>query len=193
MSTHTGCKQYTNKLGNLLKNKGSDRKILPSKSQTSTTLQGPQSCYTQCEQYFYQTTILEVSTKTWRYLQNTRTMRRASLHVRNIISVENSPCIPRLTTRTILNESACEQLPMTPEEIDGDFEWKMEIIVKSEIISYERRVWGRVRTFEELRYFVKWRVCSEDENTWEPPRYLEHGKELVEDFHRENPDMPNLV
>ena len=81
---------------------------------------------------------------------------------------------------------------MTPEEIDGDLEWEVEKIVKSEIISYERRVRGRNRTFNELRYFVQWRGCSEDENTWEPPEHLEHAKELVEDFHRENPCMPKL-
>jgi len=87
---------------------------------------------------------------------------------------------------------AREQPPMTPEEIDGDLEWEVARIVKSEIISYERRVRGSTRSFEELRYFVKWKGCSEDENTWEPPEHLEHAKELVEEFHRENPDMPNL-
>ena len=33
-----------------------------------------------------------------------------------------------------------EQPPMTPEDIDRDLEWEVEKIVKSEIISYERRV-----------------------------------------------------
>ena len=87
---------------------------------------------------------------------------------------------------------ALEQPPITPEDIDGDLEWAVERIVKSEIISYERRVRGRTRSFEELRYFVKWKVCSEDENTWEPPEHLEHAQELVEEFHWENPDMPKL-
>ena len=87
---------------------------------------------------------------------------------------------------------AREQPPMEPEEIDGDLEWEVEKIIKSEIISYDRRVRGRTRTFEELRYFVKWRACSEDENTWEPPEYLERAQELIDDFHRENPDMPRL-
>ena len=81
---------------------------------------------------------------------------------------------------------------MTPEEIDGDLAWEVEKIVKSEIISYERRVRGRNRTFNELRYFVKWRGCSENENTLEPPKHVENAKELVEDFDRENPDMPKL-
>jgi len=87
---------------------------------------------------------------------------------------------------------AREQQPMTPEEINGDLEWEVEKIVKSEIISYERRVRGSTKSLEELRYFVKWKACSEDENTWEPPAHLEHAKELVTEFHRENPDMANL-
>jgi len=48
---------------------------------------------------------------------------------------------------------------MTPEDIDGDLEWEVEKIVKSKIISYERRVRGSTRSFEELRYFVKWKGC----------------------------------
>ena len=44
----------------------------------------------------------------------------------------------------------------------------------------------------ELRYFVKWARCSEDENTWEPPESLENAQELVEAFYRENPEMPKL-
>ena len=85
-----------------------------------------------------------------------------------------------------------EQPPMAPEEIDGDLEWEVEKIVKSEIISYERRVRGRTRTLQELRYFVKWKGWSEDENTWEPREHLGNAQELVEQFHLENPEMPRL-
>ena len=74
---------------------------------------------------------------------------------------------------------------MEPEEIDGDLEWEVEKIVKSEIISYERRVRGRPRTLQELRYFVKWKGCSEDENTWEPREHLGNAQELVEQFYIE--------
>jgi len=83
------------------------------------------------------------------------------------------------------------QPPGEPEEIDADLEWEVERIVKSEIISYTRRVRGRNKRMRELRYFVKWKGCSEDENTWEPPEGLDNAQELIEGFHEENPDMPS--
>ena len=69
----------------------------------------------------------------------------------------------------------------------------MERIVKSEVITYTRRVGRRNRTFKELRYFVKWKGCAEDENTWEPPEGLINAQEVVDRFHRQNPDMPGLA
>ena len=81
-----------------------------------------------------------------------------------------------------------EQPPQEPEEIDGDLEWEVKRIVKSEILTYVRR---RCR-MQEIRYLVKWAECSEDENTWEPPESLENAQEMVEEFHRENPEMPKL-
>ena len=81
---------------------------------------------------------------------------------------------------------------MEPEEIDGDLEWEVEKIVKSEIISYERRVRGRPRTLQELYYFVKWKGCWENENTWELPEHLGNTQELGKQFHLENPKMPRL-
>ena len=42
----------------------------------------------------------------------------------------------------------------------------------------------------ELTYFVKWKGWSEDENTWEPLESLDNAKELVEEFHSENEEMP---
>jgi len=53
----------------------------------------------------------------------------------------------------------CEHLPMEPEEIDGDLEWKVEQIIKSEIISYDWKLRCRTRLFEEVPYIGKWRGC----------------------------------
>jgi len=63
-------------------------------------------------------------------------------------------------------------------------------MVKSQIISYTRKVRRVSKEFKELRYFVKRAGCSVDENTWEPPEGLENAREEVEKFHRENPEMP---
>ena len=48
-----------------------------------------------------------------------------------------------------------EQPPREPEDVEGDLEWKVERIVKSEIITYTRKVRSVNKEFKELRYFVK--------------------------------------
>jgi len=83
-----------------------------------------------------------------------------------------------------------EQPPRDPEDLEGDLEWEVERIIKSEIISYTRKVRGRNKQMKDLRYFVKWKGCAEDENTWEPPEGMKNAQEEVERFHRENPEMP---
>jgi len=88
------------------------------------------------------------------------------------------------------NRPTREQPPRDPEEIEGDLEWEVERIVKREIISYTRKVRGRNKTMKELRYFVKWKGCAEDDNTWEPAEGMGNAQEEVERFHRESPEMP---
>jgi len=66
----------------------------------------------------------------------------------------------------------------------------VERIVKSEIITHTTKIRRVNKEFKELRYFVKWGGCSEDENTWEPPEGLGNAREEGETFHRENPEMP---
>jgi len=39
--------------------------------------------------------------------------------------------------------------------MEGDLEWEVERIVRSEIISYRGQVRGRKKQMKELRYFVK--------------------------------------
>jgi len=85
------------------------------------------------------------------------------------------------------------QPPRDPDEIEGDVEWEVERIVTSEIISYKQKVRGRNKSMKELRYFVKWKGCAEDENTWEPPTGMMNAQEEVERFHRENQEMPRPI
>ena len=51
-------------------------------------------------------------------------------------------------------------------------------------------VQGGNKLIKELSYFVKWKGCTKDENTWEPPEGIKNGQEEVERFHRENHEMP---
>ena len=69
-------------------------------------------------------------------------------------------------------------------------ELEVEKIVKSAIITYTRKVRRVDKEFKELRYFVKWAGCLEDENTWEPPEGLVNAREIEKKFHWENPGMP---
>ena len=85
-----------------------------------------------------------------------------------------------------------EPPPREPEDVEGNMEWEVEKIVKREIITYTRNVRRVNKEFEELRYFVQWAGCSEDENTWEPPEGLVKASDVVEKFHRENLGMPGL-
>jgi len=48
-----------------------------------------------------------------------------------------------------------EQPPREPEDIEGDLEWEVERILKSEIITYTRKVRSVNKEFKEVRYFVK--------------------------------------
>jgi len=43
---------------------------------------------------------------------------------------------------------------------------------------------------KDLRYFVKWQGCAEDENIWEPPKGMKNAQEEGGTFHRENLQMP---
>ena len=58
-----------------------------------------------------------------------------------------------------------EQPSLEPEDVEGDMEWEVEKIIKSEIITYTRKVRTVDEQLRELRYLVKWAGCSEDENT----------------------------
>jgi len=65
-------------------------------------------------------------------------------------------------------------------------------MVKSEIMSYTPKVRGRNKPMKELRYFVKWKDCGDDENTWEPPEGMKNAQEEVERFHRDNSEMTGV-
>ena len=80
-----------------------------------------------------------------------------------------------------------EQPLREPKGVEGDMVWEVERIVKSEIITYTRKVRRVSKMIKELRYFVKWAGCPEDKDTWEPLEGLENAREEVERFHKEHP------
>jgi len=65
--------------------------------------------------------------------------------------------------------------------------------VKSEVITDTRKVGRRNKEFKELRYFIKLKGCAEDENTSESPQGLGNAQEMLEEFNRQNPEMPGVA
>ena len=90
-------------------------------------------------------------------------MRKQSIQSGNIATVEDSPDFSYISVVAIstLGSSWKGTTSSRTRRHRGDLEWEVECIVKSEIITYVRR---RLR-MQEIRYFVKWARCSEDENT----------------------------
>ena len=116
--------------------------------------------------------------------------RKVGFETRDLPTMQNTSDIPYISFRTIssLYQSRKRNNFTRTRRNRRRFTWKVERIVKSEIITYVRRR----RWMQEIRYFVNWAECSEDENTWETPESLENAEELVEAFHGENPEMPKL-
>jgi len=83
-----------------------------------------------------------------------------------------------------------EQPPRESEDVEGALEWEVVRIVKSEIITYRRKVRRVNKELKEHRYFVRLAGCSKDENSWEPPKPLENTREDGQKFQRQNPGMP---
>ena len=79
-----------------------------------------------------------------------------------------------------------------PKEIEGENEYEVEKIIKSEIREIKKRVKGRTRVTKALFYLVKWVGYPDDECTWEPGKHLGNAVKIIEAFHQENPSMPVL-
>jgi len=84
----------------------------------------------------------------------------------------------------------CEQPPPDPEHIEGDLEWEIERIVHREIISYKQKVCGRNKLLRDLRYFVKWKGCTEDQHTREAPEGRKNAEKELQRLQHESLEMP---
>jgi truncated hemoglobin YjbI len=65
-----------------------------------------------------------------------------------------------------------------PTIVDDSDEWEVERILDSK------------RRYRRLHYLVQWAGYNYIRTSWEPAENLEHAQELVDGFHRENPDKP---
>ncbi len=52
------------------------------------------------------------------------------------------------------------------------------------------RILDKKRINGEIKYLVKWKGYSDQDNTWEPVRHLKNAQRLLKDCHRKNPE-PN--
>jgi len=89
------------------------------------------------------------------------------------------------------NRRTRERPSRDPEDIEGDFDCEVERIVKSDITSPTQKGQGRNTRMKELRYFVNWKSCAEDENTGELGEAMTNAQEGVERFRRESLRMPD--
>ena len=68
-----------------------------------------------------------------------------------------------------------------PIQVDGQDEFEVEAILDSRVHR------GRVQ------YLVKWKGYDNSENSWEPVRNVINAKGLVNMFHTQHPDAPQLI
>jgi len=148
----------------------------------------------ECEEHPDQSTIKEAESETVWPIQRLREERKSGIQAGNIAEVENSSHLSRFAVRTLLRleRTKLRTTPRDPEEIEGNLDWQVERIVKREIISYMRKVRGRDKPIKERGYFVQWKGCADDENTYEPPEGMQNSQEEVETFQRESPEIPGL-
>ena len=68
------------------------------------------------------------------------------------------------------------QIPPPPIIVDGEEEHEVEKILDSRFIC------------RSLKYLVKW--IGYDNPTWEPPAFITHAQDLLEEFHQQYPNKP---
>ena len=68
--------------------------------------------------------------------------------------------------------------PLEPVKVEGQPEYEVEEVLDSRLKK------------GKLEYLVKWSGYTDEYNMWEPVSNLENSKEAIEDFHKENPNVP---
>jgi Chromo (CHRromatin Organisation MOdifier) domain len=76
-----------------------------------------------------------------------------------------------------------ENLPeLPPDLVEGEEEFKVEQILASR----------RHRHRKKLQYLLRWKGYSQAHDSWEPANQV-HAEDLIEEFHRENPNAIQCV
>lgn len=68
-----------------------------------------------------------------------------------------------------------------PVEVEGELEYEVEEILDSR------------KYRNQFQYLVHWKGYSEGDNSWEPAKNLTHCQELIDAFHKRNPNAPRRI
>jgi hypothetical protein len=75
--------------------------------------------------------------------------------------------------------------PPPPVEVDGEEEWEIEAIIRSEL-----RGRGRSR---RIHYLVRWKGFGPEVDSWIPVEEMEHARELLEEFENQERDRMRVA
>jgi Chromo (CHRromatin Organisation MOdifier) domain len=77
------------------------------------------------------------------------------------------------------DEESSDHLPKDSQVSNVIEEYEVEEIVSSRL----KR--------GQLEYLVHWKGYSQDDDSWEPEEYVKNAADLVQRFHKDNPEAPN--
>jgi len=178
------------------RNSRRNEQILQSESPSTTGHESWRLGNVKCKKHSHQGTNEKIKSKNARPIQGIRSHKGERAFKLEISPRWKIPLIFHVLLLEPYRVSAreeSEQPPRVQEDIKGELEWEVEKIVRPEVITYTRKFRRRDKEFKKLGSFLKCQDCAKDQNTWEPREGLENAREQVEEFYRQNPEMPGLA